>query len=203
VWLFAEAPSRGRLRRFMDSCRVEIAPVRREPRGEAEQVTQLLRGEPVTVHERRDGWARIETAYAYPGWVREEALGEAMEGEWLVRRQGDVLAEARFYLGAPYEWGGMSERGIDCSGLIHMAFRRLGILVPRDSWQQEEAGEPVAEADLRPGDVICYEGHAALWAGNGRILHAFGRDDVRRVVEEAEPPDLAARRHSIRRFSPP
>jgi gamma-D-glutamyl-L-lysine dipeptidyl-peptidase len=187
----------------MQGCSADLASVRREPRDDAEQVTQLLLGEPVTVHERRAGWARIETAYGYPGWVREDALGEAGNSEWLVRREGDVLAEARSYLGAPYEWGGMTERGIDCSGLIHMAFRRLGILVPRDSWQQEAAGEPVAEADLRPGDVICYEGHTALWAGEGRILHAFGHEGVSRVVEEAEPADLAARRRSIRRFSPP
>ena len=165
-------------------------------------MTQLLLGEPVDILERRDGWARIETAYAYPGWVREEALGPVPEGDWLISREGDVLAEARSYLGAPYEWGGMTERGIDCSGLIHMAFRRLGILVPRDSWEQEAGGEPISEAELRPGDVICYEGHTAFWAGEGRILHAAGRDEVRRVVEEPEPTDLAALRRGFRRFSP-
>jgi gamma-D-glutamyl-L-lysine dipeptidyl-peptidase len=180
---------------------VEIAPVRREPARQSEQVTQLLLGEPVTVHERRDGWARIETAYAYPGWVREEALGPAGEGDWLIRKEGDVLTEARFYLGAPYEWGGMSERGIDCSGLIHMAFRRLGILVPRDSCQQAAAGDDVEKDDLRPGDVVCYEGHTAFWAGEGRILHAYGVDGVRRVVEHAEPVELAALGCRFRRFS--
>ena len=185
------------------ACGLDVAPVRREPRQDAEQVTQLLRGEPVSVHEREGGWARIETAYGYPGWVREEALRGEPAGDWLVHREGDVLAEARSYLGAPYEWGGMTEQGIDCSGLIHMAFRRLGILVPRDSWQQEAAGEPVYEAGLRPGDIVCYEGHTALWAGEGRILHAFGREGVCRVVEEPEPADLAGRRRSIRRFSPP
>ena len=149
---------------------------------------------------RRDGWARIETAYGYPGWVREEALGPPVEKSWPERRPGDVLREARAYLGAPYEWGGMSERGIDCSGLVHMAFRRLGILVPRDSDEQEAFGEPVEETDLRPGDVLCYEGHVAFWTGEGRILHASGRDDVRAVVEEPEPPDLVARLRSRRRM---
>ncbi len=180
-----------------------LTPVRREPDDASEQVTQLLPREPVSVLERRGVWARIETAYAYPGWVRADAVGPARARDWPEVFGDDVLEQARVYLGAPYEWGGMTERGIDCSGLIHMAFRRLGILVPRDSGEQEAGGEPVSDADLRRGDVICYEGHTALWAGEGCILHAFGREGVRRVVEEAEPADLAAGRRSIRRFSPP
>ena len=39
----------------------------------------------------------------------------------------------------------MTERAIDCSGLVHMAYRRLGRLVPRDADQQEDAGVEVAE----------------------------------------------------------
>jgi cell wall-associated NlpC family hydrolase len=165
-------------------------------------VTQLLRGEPVEVREALDGWARIETAYAYPGWVREEDLGPAQVGPWLERRTGDVLSEARAYLGAPYEWGGMTELGIDCSGLVHMAFRRLGVLVPRDSWQQEAAGAEVAEGDLRRGDLLCYADHIAFWLGDGRILHANGHMGVERVLEESEPVELRVSFRSYRRLRP-
>lgn len=175
--------------------------MRAEPRADAEQVTQLLRGEPVSVLEERNGWARIETAYGYPGWARAGALrGPPVEEPWPAATGYNVLAEARAYLGAPYEWGGMSERGIDCSGLVHMAFRRVGIVVPRDSWQQEEAGEPVPEGNLEPGDVPCYPGHVAFWVGEGRLLHASAREGLQEVVEEPEPPELAAERRSIRRF---
>ena len=182
------------------SCGVDVAPVRTEPSDEAEQVTQLLRGEPVDVVDARDGWARIVTAYDYPGWVHEDALSPVSGDEWLAIGKGDVLEEARTYLGCPYEWGGMTEAGIDCSGLIHMAFRRTGVLVPRDSWQQAQAGVEIVEKDLRPGDIVCYEGHTALWVAPSRILHATGRAGVESVVEEDEPEQLRTSFLTFRRL---
>lgn len=179
-------------------CLANVAPVRAEPSEDSERVTELLQGDPVHVDERRDGWARIRTAYGYPGWVREDALA---------RRDGDPVAEARAYLGTPYLWGGMTERGIDCSGLVHMAYRRLGFLVPRDADQQEAAGEPVAEADLRRGDLVTYGDeanttHVAFWLGDGRILHSTQREDVDGVVEEPEPDEMRRKRRRRVRLNP-
>lgn len=178
---------------FDVACAVEVEPLRAEPREDAEQVTQAVRGEPLRVEERRAGWARVRTAYDYPGWIREQAL------------RGDALAEARTFIGVPYEWGGLTERGIDCSGLVHAAFARAGTWVPRDAHQQDEAGVEVEEADLRPGDLVTYveDGavdHIAFWAGDGRILHATARDGVSAVVEEPEPEWLRARRHRLVRL---
>jgi gamma-D-glutamyl-L-lysine dipeptidyl-peptidase len=176
-------------------CAVEVAPIRAEPSEDSEQVTQALRGEPLAVEERRNGWARIRTAYDYPGWIREKFLTAEVSdtsSTWLppARADGDPVEEARKYLQTRYEWGGMTEKGIDCSGLVHMAYRRLGRLVPRDADQQEDAGEEVSEEELRAGDLVCYEGHIAFWLGNGRILHANQREGVDGVVEEPEPPHL-------------
>ena len=178
--------------RLFDACAVRLAPLRAAPEDDAEQVTQALPGEPLAVEERSDGWALVRTAYGYPGWVREDAL------------VGDTIAEARGFLGAPYEWGGMSKAGIDCSGLVHVAYRRAGRLVPRDAHEQEDAAVELAEGLERVGDLVTYgedgrEGatHIAFWLGAGRILHA---SSSRGVVEEAETAELRARRRKIVRL---
>ena len=164
-------------------CGVEVAPVRAEPRDDAEQVTQALRGEELSVEEERDGWARVVTAYGYPGWMRADHLVGGLP-----------VDVARTYVGSRYEWGGLSAAGLDCSGLVHLSYRLCGLGVPRDADQQDEAGTPVDEP--APGDLAMYGepvDHVAFWLGEGRILHSTGRDGLG-VVEEWEPPELSARR---------
>jgi cell wall-associated NlpC family hydrolase len=183
-------------------CAADVAPVRAAPSDDAEQVTQALRGEPLRVEEQRGDWARIVTAYDYPGWVRLSAIEDG-EGSLPAAEGSSPVDLARTYLGAPYLWGGMTEAGIDCSGLVHMAYRRAGRLVPRDADQQHDAGRPVVDAE--PGDLVLYgdagnpADHVAFWLGGGRILHATGRDGIG-VVEEEEPNTLRSRRLGVVRL---
>jgi gamma-D-glutamyl-L-lysine dipeptidyl-peptidase len=181
---------------------VRVAAIRAEPADDAEQVTQALLDEPLEVDERRDGWVRVLTAYGSAGWIRGGALSHG-DGT-LPAATGQLPFEAaRRFLGAPYEWGGLTAAGIDCSGLVHVAYRLTGRLVPRDAWQQEAAATAIAPGDERPGDLVVYGAteradHVAFWLDERRILHATARESLG-VVEEEEPDELrASRRGNVR-----
>ena len=175
--------------------------MRAAPDGSAEQVTQALLHEPLRVADRVQGWARVVTAYDYSGWIREELIEEGA-GLLPSAGSGTPLDAARAFVSAAYEWGGLSARGIDCSGLVHVAYRLTGRLVPRDAWQQEEAGSPVVGKPL-PGDLVSYGAgaradHIAFLAGPTRILHATARDGLGVVIEDEPDTLFRSRRHVFR-----
>ena len=77
-------------------------------------------------------------------------------------------------IGAAYGYGATGPNAFDCSGLVQWAYGQAGVEVPRTSYEQLSAGTPVALADLAPGDVVSSEGggHSALYAGDGKVVHA-------------------------------
>lgn len=88
-----------------------------------------------------------------------------------------VVDEARKYLGIPYLWGGTDpKRGLDCSGLVQLVYKNLGIDLPRVSYQQAEAGRPVPSlAQAQPGDILAFGSpvhHVGIYIGNGQMIEA-------------------------------
>ena len=83
---------------------------------------------------------------------------------------------ARFacqYVGNPYVAGGSSlTSGADCSGFTYRVYQNFGYDLPRTSTQQRSVGSGVSYDEAQPGDLICYDGHVAIYIGNGQIVHA-------------------------------
>ena len=88
-----------------------------------------------------------------------------------------VTAEAKKYLGIPYAWGGTDpKKGLDCSGLVQLVYKNLGISLPRVAGQQAAAGRPVnGMASARPGDLLAFNSpvsHIAIYIGGGKMIEA-------------------------------
>jgi cell wall-associated NlpC family hydrolase len=163
--------------------------------GELGEPLKKDRAHVVVVPQAADRY--LGTWLVAPG-LRTEPLAAARR-----KASGEAVAEAALmFLGAPYEPGGVTVEGIDCSGLVQAVHRRFGLLLPYDPAGQEHAGQPVESLDEAiPGDLVCYGDHVAIWLGGGRIVHASTTRG--KVVEEPQPPDLAARVRAIRRVYEP
>ena len=84
-----------------------------------------------------------------------------------------IVSYACQFIGNPYVWGGTSlTNGADCSGFTQAVFAHFGYSIPRTSGSQRSAGYAVSYAEAQPGDLICYEGHVAIYMGGGSIVHA-------------------------------
>lgn len=87
----------------------------------------------------------------------------------------DPAAVAGMLLGAPYLWGGNSHAGLDCSGLVQIAFHACGRDCPGDSDLQQAVGQPLSEdAPLHRNDLIFWKGHVAMLLDDQRLIHANG-----------------------------
>lgn len=94
-----------------------------------------------------------------------------------------IVDEAYKYLGVPYVWGGASSSGVDCSGLVLLSHRSIGVGLPHYSGSIGSSGQRVPSmAQALPGDVVCYVGHVGIYVGGGMMIHAPQTGDVVRVV---------------------
>jgi cell wall-associated NlpC family hydrolase len=90
------------------------------------------------------------------------------------RHEADFVAVAERFLGTPYLWGGKTNHGLDCSGLVQVALNACGIACPRDSDMQERAlGALVTSlSTLQRGDLVFWKGHVAIVRDGSTFVHA-------------------------------
>ena len=68
-----------------------------------------------------------------------------------------LLEIANSYAGAPYKFGGTTKNGMDCSGLVSVSFKEVGIQLPRSSKAMSATGIEIPFDDVRVGDLLFFD----------------------------------------------
>lgn len=120
------------------------------------------------IAEVGDTWSRL----ANGSYVFTRHLA-ALDG-----RPADPVTVASMFVNVPYRWGGKTHSGLDCSGLIQIAFHAAGRACPRDTDMIERSlGRLLPTADpavLESGDLVFWKGHVGMMIDGQRIIHANG-----------------------------
>ncbi len=125
-----------------------------------------------------------------------------MKNNKLSRKQKEekLLFFANKHLGKPYKYGARPWQApiiFDCSSFVQYLYKRIDIVLPRVSIEQARYGKKTTKNKLKLGDLIFIKGgtgrynkyfpegigHVALYAGNGKVIHAEGVK-YRKVIEE-------------------
>ena len=98
------------------------------------------------------------------------------------QRVSTVIAFARQQIGKPYVFGATGPDSFDCSGLVMMAYRAVGINIPRTSQEQWLWGPRIPAGHEQPGDLVFFAGsdgttvapgHVGLVIGKGMMIEAY------------------------------
>lgn len=145
----------------------------------------------------RKGYVTAKELKPHTGFV-SIAQGEGSAESISPETTEAIIAEAQKLLGVPYLWGGMSAKGVDCSGLVRISHLMNGILLPRNASQQVKCGDRVevprqarndregaleATANLERGDLVFFGTpatdekpmritHVGIYLGEGKIIHS-------------------------------
>ncbi len=179
----------------------ETLKVRKSPGTDSEVLGLVPEGEDLTVvDESKDGWVGVSVeegnGYVSADYVelgmeytyaeskeeeearlaKEEAERKAAEqaAQAAVVSKGQQVANyACQFVGNPYVYGGSSlTNGTDCSGFVMSVYAHFGVSLPHSSSALRSVGYAVSVSDMKPGDIICYSGHCAIYIGNNTIVHA-------------------------------
>lgn len=139
-------------------------------------------------------WAMVMLPSGKTGWVPKTAvktlgertnirMGDGADNMISIEKMEAIIASAHQLLGVPYLWGGMSAKGVDCSGMVRISAIMNDVLLPRNASQMIKCGIPVQLDQLQRGDLVFFGTpateekprrvtHVGIYLGDNRIIHS-------------------------------
>lgn len=182
--------------------------VRSRPTTNSRLVGQVDKGQVASVLDSESGWYKLRFSGGTEGWVRGDMLKPVKASQVVAKSDGAgsptrvarktntkpsgkivvggpvattaLLKTAYSYQGVRYRWGGTTSRGgFDCSGFVGFVYRQHGVSLPRTSIQMSTVGTPVAQSELKEGDLLFFKtqrgtriNHVGIYIGGGKFIHA-------------------------------
>ena len=131
-----------------------------EPSEDSQTICDLVGGDVMRIALKgekavtKGKWAQVVLPSGKTGWVMKEDI--RILGDRVDIRKDDpsnqfisagkmeaIIASAQQLIGVPYFWGGMSSKGVDCSGLVRISAIMNDVLLPRNASQQIFCGTSV------------------------------------------------------------
>lgn len=155
-------------------------------------VSDLVPGNIVECRGRSGRWVSVALPDGRKGWVVAEYVTPIARWASQPADASTVIGMARAQTGAPYVWGGLSVKGMDCSGLSKMSYYHNGLILRRDASQQAVCGGLVEKtADLRPGDLLFFGNkqtgkvdHVGIFIGGDTFIESSGRVRLSKVSRQ-------------------
>ena len=174
------------------------------PSDKAETLCDLVGGNILRYVGKKGKWTQVMLPSGKTGYVQSKflkkhegfrsiAMGEGSAESISPETTEAVIAQAEKLLGVPYLWGGMSAKGVDCSGLVRISHIMNGILLPRNASQQIKCGERVPLDQLQRGDLVYFGTpatddkpmrvtHVGIYLGNNKIIHSSHRVRINSLI---------------------
>ena len=126
------------------------------------------------------GWASTYAAGGYTvSAVSVDAAPQCLtgsSGQPPNQAVSTIIAYAQAQLGKPYQWGGTGPDAFDCSGLMMMAYRAVGINIPRTSQEQWSWGPRIQASQVQPGDLVFFAGADGTQTSPGHVGLVIGKN---------------------------